>query len=362
MKKVLIAVVGIIVVAGFIVGKMMYDKQRFEQKIDDLSTFEPPEDFSLLLSKENLKQEKAPIYDFRMQGERIVPEMIEVIRNTSLPESARLGAIIVVSHLQAKEAVDDVIESLRSTEGRLSECASVFLQLYPYEAVPEKIRKVAENGKLDKTIRLNAYRAMYNWASRKLSASDKLKRRRNEDLKALALSGIEEEDQDLRKIAVDILPHVSFKREAPEGEVAEVNKVVDSIIPFLQHEDEDLRERAYKSLRFLVGEMFHTTDALPLVLPLAKNADREIRLRAAELIKMIYKDEESTSRKVMEKVYFLLDDEDKDIVMVGIDILAKHGRSTEDRLALKDVAASDDEEIAKAAAEAQKAILEAEKD
>jgi len=265
-------------------------------------------------------------------------------------------------HLTKGDAIDDVVAQLYVTDSRLGECAAVFLQLFYQKSVPDKIKKVALDKKADAKVKLQAYQAMQMWASRKLKASASLKRRRSASLKALALKGLEEEDLALRKIAVEMLPKISFDADAEEGEVAEVNKVVDIAIPFLQHEDKDLVEKTFASLKFLIGEMMHTTDALGSILPLAKVEDKALRLKAALLLQMIYKDEESSLRKEMEKVHFLLEDSEKEILLVAIDMMTNFGRTVEDRLALKLLTENEDKELAGAASEAQKAIMKAERE
>jgi hypothetical protein len=362
MKKILLVVVAVVVIGGLLTAKMMYDKKLSKERIAKLATFKLPEDFRLLLTRQNLMDVKAPLYDFRMMGDVILPEMIELLRNTAAGESERCAAIIVMGHLTKGDAIDDVVAQLYVTDSRLGECAAVFLQLFYQKVVPDKIKKVALDKKADAKVKLQAYQAMQMWAARKLKASASLKRRRSGSLKALALKGLEEKDLALRKIAVEMLPNISFDADAEEGEVAEVNRVVDIAIPFLQHKDKDLVEKTFASLKFLIGEMMHTTDALGSILPLAKVEDKDLRLKATLLLQMIYKDEESSLRKEMEKVHFLLEDSEKEILLVAIDMMTKFGRTVEDRLALKLLTENEDKEIAEAAKAAQLAIMKAEKE
>jgi hypothetical protein len=363
MKKVLLAVFAIVVIAGFIVAKMMYDKMQFKKKIDALATFEPPEDFTLLLTKENLKKEKAPIYDFRMQGEPIVADMLEVIKTTSYPEPARLAAMIVIGHLAPNDGVDPMLEMLASSDGRVSECASVFLQKFYQKTVTEKIRKVAQDKSADKNVRKNAYHAMLRWGSRKdLKKKEKLKRQRDEHLKALALGGLKSQELEVRKLSVQMLPFITFSWEAKSGEKSELVKVIEKVKPFLFEEDKDLVEFTFGALRNLVGNMGNPTVVLSEIIEVAKSDKKDLQLKGVTLISNIFRDEESASRKSdsLEKIHFLLESSEKEILLKAIEILKDYGDKGEDRKALSRLTESEDKEIAEAAQEAQKVILKRE--
>jgi hypothetical protein len=339
---------------------MMYDKMKFEEKIAALATFEPPEDFTPMLSKENLKEIKAPIYDFRAQGIPVVPDMLAVVAESANPESARLGALIVLAHVAHKDGIPALIDALKSTEGRMSECAAVFLQLFYQEDVPAEIRKIASDSSLDKKIRTNAYLAIYRWASRKVSKEkEKLKRKRNEDVKALALDGLGSKDLDIKKLCIKMLPHISLNWEAEEaGKKSELVKVIEKVYPMLEHKDESLVAAAFESLNDLVIKMGSPAKLVPFALKYAKSGKKEVKLKAVKLLAVIFNTEMSETNKedYLEEIYFILKDTDKDVLLLGIDIMNKHGKTAELKAELASLTSNADEEIASAAKAAQEAI------
>ncbi len=359
MKKVLLFVVIAIFVAGLVVAKTMYDKMQSKKDIDQLSKFEMPPDFTPLLTPENLKKEKAPIWDFRAKGPDVVPAMLEIIWDASVAEGPMGAALIVVSHLAAKDAIDPVIEALKTPEGRLSECASVFLRLFYQEEVPEKIMKAAKDAKND-SLKINAYNALFGWSTYKLKKeSERLKRKKNKHLKAMTFEGLKESNMICRKICVKMIKEVSLDMEAPEGGKSEVQTVTEEILPFVDSDDKELVEISSETLRILVGNMQHPIQILGEVLKYWKSPKKEIRLLVVALVGVIFKNEDSeiSKEKERDKMHQLLEDSEKEVVLASVKLLEEVGKTTEDRQALKSLTENADQDIAEAAKKAQNTIM-----
>ncbi len=359
MKKVLFVVVLLVLLGGLIVGSMWWSGMQTKQDIAGLSKFEMPVDFSPLLLQENLKKDKAPIYDFKAKGADVVPSMLKVLREPSNPENVKCAALIILCHLAHKDAMDDAIEALKTVEGRIGECASVFLCLFWQDEIAEKIRKVASDTKLDKKVRLSAYNAMYGWSSIKLKKeSEKLKRKKNKNLKALTIEGLKETDIDFRKVSVKMVKEVALDMEAAEGAKSEVHEVAMQFFPFLESEDAAFVADSFATLQILIGNMQHPLAILAEILKLAKAPKKEQRLMGLTLVELAFKHEDSdiSKEKEIEKVHTLLEDPEKEIVLKAIAIMKDNGKSTEDRLALKPLTESQDKDIAEAAKAAQEKL------
>ena len=287
MKKILIAVVIIALGAAAYVGFSVYFMSKSSGMVNQLSKFVLPEaGFEKYLEDATLKDEKepAPLFELKIQGKDIIPQMSTIIKDAGKPDNVRCAAAIVLAHTKKREAIDALIEGLKEKEGRLGECVSIMLILMDSETVPDKVAAVLSETK-EQIVRLNAFRAITMWVT------DKGKRKQNQVAMEQVIKGMDEKDKPTLMLILANMKRLQFnfipdkKQKVSLGESLETK-----LIPLVSHDDDEIALAAMSALEFQFSYMTdeQKVDAIKRIAPLcAPDKRKTIRMNGITLVRKL---------------------------------------------------------------------------